>query len=82
MSEFLGIKIKYDSLNELRDQMNKEVFEKIIFREGSFNKKPLKGKFEKLNSSHLIGSGRNQYMTCPISRSSNTMAECLKNQER
>ena len=82
MSEFLGKKIKYDSLNELRDQMNKEVFEKIIFREGSFNKKPLKGKFEKLNSSHLIGSGRNQYMTCPISRSSNTMAECLKNQER
>ena len=78
MSEFLGKKIKYDSLNELRDQMNKEVFEKIIFREGSFNKKPLKGKFEKLNSSHLIGSGRNQYMTCPISRSSNTMAECLK----
>ena len=82
MSEFLGKKIKYDSLNELRDQMTKEVFEKIIFREGSFNKKPLKGKFEKLNSSHLIGSGRNQYMTCPISRSSNTMAECLKNQER
>ncbi|MAQ07842.1 MAG: NADH-quinone oxidoreductase subunit G, partial [SAR116 cluster bacterium] len=78
MSEFLGKKIKYDSLNELRDQMNKEVFEKIMFREGSFNKKPLKGKFEKLNSSHLIGSGRNQYMTCPISRSSNTMAECLK----
>ncbi len=73
-------KIKFDTLSELRNQMNKEVFENIVFSEDTFNNRPLNGNFIKLDSSKLNNSNRNQYMTCPISRSSNTMAECLKSQ--
>ena len=80
LSESIGRKVKFDSLNELKSQMFKEVFADKVFFDDKYNDKPLKGKFKYLKSSKLNSTGRNQYMTCPISRSSNTMAECIKSQ--
>ena len=81
LSQAIGKKIQYNKIDELREQMFKE-FPKInSFIQDKFDTKPILKKYEKLYSSKLKVCKRNFHMTCPISRCSDTMAECLKSIE-
>ncbi len=78
LSGYLGKKINYDNIEELRDGLFNEISYIKSFNQDKFNAKPKYNKIKKLVSSKLFSSNKKFFMTCPISRSSLTMAECIK----
>ena len=79
LSEYLGKKVNYNNLEELRDALFNEIPIIKPFEQNRSNSKPKFKKVGQLESSKLICNNKKFFMTCPISRSSITMAECLKN---
>ena len=78
LSEAVGKKIQFNKIEELREMMFNEVPEMLSFNQQKYNSKPIVKKYNKLFTSKLKTKKRNFHMTCPISRCSETMAECLK----
>ena len=78
LSEKLNKKIDFDNLKDLRDLMFKKVDRLDAFNENSYELKPKSSKRNFNNLSKLKCINKNFFMTCPISRTSNTMAECTK----
>ncbi len=78
ISDLIGKKINFDTLQELRNNMCQEEPNIYSFKQDSINPKPIKHNLIKFSAYDLISTNRNFYMTCPISRTSDTMAECIK----
>ncbi len=78
LSEVIGKKINFDTLEELRKKMFDEYPKIQSFKQESFNPIPKKGVLKNCSSYNLLSFKKNFYMTCPITRCSNTMAECSK----
>ena len=78
LSEKLNKKIDFDNLKDLRDLMFKKTDRLDSFKENNYELKPTLSKRNFNNLSKLKSINKNFFMTCPISRTSNTMAECTK----
>lgn len=77
LSEVVGKTLSFDTLDELREQMYVKAphFEKLDeIKKAKLKISDSKAKLTKTKFSYPI---ENFYMTCPISRNSKTMAECV-----
>ena len=81
LSEKIGKKIQFDSLSELRKIMLKNFSIIDSFNQDKYNKKPDNIKSD-YNFYPLEGINKSFFMSCPISRSSSTMAKCELNKSR
>ncbi len=81
LSENIGKKIHFDNLLELRNAMMKSIPNLNGFYQDKYNQAPKSIKNNN-NFNSLKQIVKNFYMSCPISRSSSTMAECTLNKRK
>ena len=78
LSESIDYKIDFNNIEEVRDSLIEEIPLINSFQQEKFNSKPIYKKIKNLKSVDLKFIDRQFFMTCPISRTSVTMAECIK----
>ena len=78
LSEVVGKKLNYNNLDELRKELFEEFPTFVELNDYKYNPKPKISDKKNTNFGTLKNLKKNFFMTCPISRSSKTMAECTK----